>query len=83
MTTPNAPASWHVLGDQITQGTDLKPNGTGLVDYYEIPYRIDSGPAMGHTGTVKVNADAYSQATVAAAIQAAVDNTHAIAGLAG
>jgi len=82
MTTP-ARATWHVLGDQITQGTDLKPNGTGLVDYYQVPYRIDSGPALGHEGSVKVPATSYSQAAVQAAIQAAVDATHGVAGLAG
>lgn len=83
MTTPGTAAAWHVLGDQITQGTDLAPNGTGLRDYYEVPYRIDSGPAMGHQGTVKVPADTYSQATVSAAITAAVGNTHSVAGLSG
>jgi hypothetical protein len=38
---------------------------------------------MGHVGTVKVPADSYSQATVAAAITAAVGSTHAVAGLSG
>jgi hypothetical protein len=83
MTTPTAAASWHVLGDQITQGTDLMPNGTGLRDYYEVPYRIDSGPAMGHQASVKVPVDTYSQATVSAAITAAVAATHGVAGLSG
>lgn len=83
MTTPASAAAWHVLGDQITQGTELKANGTGLVDYYEVPYRIDSGPAMGHTASVKVPVDQYTSATVSAAITAAVAQTHAVAGLAG
>ena len=82
MTMPT-PASWHVLGDGITQGTDLKPNGTGLQDYYQIPYQIDSGPAMGHQGTVKVPALPGWEQQVAPAIQAAVNATHSVAGLTG
>lgn len=77
------PATWHVNGAAITQGTDLSPNGTGLVDFYQVPYVIDTGPAAGHTGTVKVPASQYTKAAVASAIQAAVDNTHGVAGLTG
>ena len=80
---PAQPASWHVLGDQITQGTDLKPNGTGLQDYYQVPYLIDSGPAKGHQGSVKVPAGAGWQDLVGPAIQAQVDATHTVANLSG
>ncbi len=49
-----APPAWHVISDEITQSTELKTSGTGLIDMYTIPYVIDSGPATGHTGSVKV-----------------------------
>lgn len=82
MTMP-APATWHVLGDQITQTTDLKPNGTGLQDVYTVPYLIDSGPAMGHQGSVKIPAGPGWEQLVGPAIQAQVNATHAVAGLTG
>lgn len=82
MTMPAA-ATWHVLGDQITQGTDLKPNGTGLQDFYQVPYLIDSGPAKGHQGAVKIPAGPGWQDQVAAAISAQVAATHTVAGLTG
>lgn len=72
---------WHILGDQIVQTTTLKPGGGGLQDVYEVPYMIDSGPAAGHTGQVTVSSTALNQATVKAAVQAAVDAVHAVAGL--
>lgn len=75
--------TWHVLGDQITQSTTLKPGGGGIVDVYEIPYMIDSGPAAGHTGIVTINATAFNTANVAAAVNAQVAAVHTVAGLAG
>ncbi len=75
--------TWHVLGDQITQSTTLKPGGGGITDVYEVPYMIDSGPAAGHTGIVTINATAYNPANVAAAVNAQVAATHAVASLKG
>lgn len=82
MTTPR-PLTWHVLGGQITQTTELAPNGTGLTDVYVVPYQIDSGPAAGHTSSVKVPISQYSRETVTAAIAAQAAATHDVAGLSG
>lgn len=76
-----APA-WHVLSDEITQSTELKKSGTGLVDMYTIPYVIDSGPATGHTGSVKVAVDNATPDVVANLINAATSTVHALAGIA-
>lgn len=73
--------SWHVLGDEITQSTTLKPGGTGITDVYDVPYVIDSGPAMGHRGTVQIAASAFNEANVKQAIDAAVGAVHGVAGL--
>ena len=83
MTADNSPPTWHVLGDQITQSTVLKPGGTGLSDVYLVPYRIDSGPAAGHTGQVQIPVDQFTADTVRAAVQGAVGATHAVGGLSG
>lgn len=77
-----APPAWHVLADEITQSTELKRSGTGLVDTYTIPYVIDSGPATGHTGSVKVAVDNATPDVVAAMINQAAGAVHAVAPLA-
>jgi hypothetical protein len=46
-----------------------------------VPYRIDSGPAAGHNGVVKVANEDYTPATVEQAITDQVDTTHAIGNL--
>lgn len=76
-----APPAWHVLSDEITQSTELKKSGTGLVDMYTIPYVIDSGPATGHTGSVKVAVDNASPDVVASMINAATSTVHVLAGI--
>jgi hypothetical protein len=76
------PPAWHVLSDEITQSTELKRSGTGLVDMYTIPYVIDSGPAAGHTGSVKTPVDNAGPDVVAALINAATSTVHSVAGLA-
>ena len=75
------PPAWHVLSDEITQSTELKKSGTGLVDMYTIPYVIDSGPAAGHNGSVKTPVDNAGPDVVAALINAATTTVHAIAPL--
>lgn len=77
-----APPAWHVLSDEITQSTELKKSGTGLVDMYTIPYQIDSGPATGHTGSVKVAVDNATPEVVSALINQATATVHAVAPLA-
>lgn len=76
-----APPAWHVLSDEISQSTELKKSGTGLVDMYTIPYVIDSGPATGHTGSVKVAVDNASPDVVANLINAATSTVHTLAGI--
>lgn len=76
------PPAWHVLSDEITQSTELKKSGTGLVDMYTIPYVIDSGPATGHTGSVKVAVDNATPDVVSNLINSATSTVHALAGIA-
>ena len=75
-----APA-WHVLSDEISQSTELKKSGNGLIDMYTIPYVIDSGPATGHTGQVKVAVDNATPDVVANLINSATSTVHALAPL--
>ncbi|HEY6278452.1 MAG TPA: hypothetical protein VIX86_19225 [Streptosporangiaceae bacterium] len=75
--------TWQVLGPQITQSTELAPGGTGIADYYVVPFKITGGPAAGHMGTVKIPADQFSDDTVRAAVQLAADDVHAVAALTG
>lgn len=77
-----APPAWHVLSDEISQSTELKTSGTGLVDMYTIPYVIDSGPATGHTGSIKVAVTNATPDVVAAMINQATSTVHALAPLA-
>jgi hypothetical protein len=76
-----AAVTWHVLGDQIVQTTTLKAGGGGIRDVYQVPYQIDTGPAAGHTGTVQIDASAFNQENVAAAINQQVGAVHLVAGL--
>lgn len=75
------PPAWHVLSDEITQSTELRKSGTGLVDMYTIPYVIDSGPAAGHSGSIKVAVDNATTDVVAAMINQATATVHALAPL--
>jgi hypothetical protein len=77
-----APPAWHVLSDEISQSTELKTSGTGLIDMYTIPYVIDSGPATGHTGSIKVAVDRATPDVVAEMINNATSTVHALAPLA-
>jgi hypothetical protein len=72
---------YHVLGDQIVQTTTLKPGGGGLVDVYQVPYMIDTGPAAGHVGQVQLAASAFNPATVREAIEQQVGAVHSVASI--
>ena len=76
-------ATWHVVGDAITQSTTLARGGTGIKDVYVVPYVIDTGPAAGHSGSVTIDAANFNDKTVADAINAQVGAVHGIAGLKG
>lgn len=76
-------ATYHTLGDQITQTTTLKPGGGGIIDVYNVPYMIDTGPAAGHVGTVTIAASAFNPATVKEAIEQQVKAVHDVAAIKG
>lgn len=72
---------WHVVqgGQRLT--TQLTQAGTGFIDVWEVPYMVDSGPAAGTTGTVRVPAAQYNADVVKAAIDAQVIHLHKVASL--
>lgn len=72
---------WHVVpgGQRLT--TVLTNAGTGFTDVWEVTYEVDSGPAAGTTGQVRVPAAQYNAETVKAAIAAQVSHQHNIASL--
>lgn len=72
---------WHVVegGQRLT--TQISQAGTGFVDVWEVPYRIDSGPAAGTEGVVRVPVAQYNKETVLATISAIVKHNHEVAGL--
>jgi hypothetical protein len=76
-----APVAWHVIGSDIRQTTTLGNGGSGIVDVWEVPYVIDSGPAAGHHGTVTIPHGQYTPERVQAAITDAVSTTHGVADL--
>ena len=73
--------TWHVLGPQIREETQLAEHGTGMAQVHVVPYMIDSGAAKGHVGVLKVAPRDYYPEFVKDAIDEAVGNTHGIATL--
>jgi hypothetical protein len=76
-----AKAAYHVHGDGMTLEPQLNPSGTGIVDVHVVPYTIDSGPAKGHRGAVKVPHPQWSPESARAAIEADVDTHHDVASI--
>lgn len=72
---------WHVLSDQQRLTTQITTTGRGFIDVWEIPYVIDSGPAAGLEGMVRVPADRYNAEVVKATINAIVAHNHAVGSL--
>lgn len=74
-------AKWHIVqgGQRLT--TQITPSGNGFHDVWEVSYMIDSGPAAGTEGLVRIPASQYNAETVKATINALVGHQHAIAGL--
>jgi hypothetical protein len=82
MTMPaqgNYDVKWHVTSQNLT--TTISDSGTGFESVWEVRYAVDSGPATGTTGTVRVPAAQYNAANVKAAIDAQVYHVHNVAGL--
>lgn len=73
--------NWHVVpgGQRLT--TQISPAGNGFQDVWEVSYAIDSGPAAGTEGLIRVPAGQYNAETVAAAINAQVLHQHNVAAL--
>ena len=70
---------WHVTRQNLT--TALSDTGTGFDTVWEVGYMVDTGPAAGTVGTVRVPASQFSAPTVKAAIDAAVYHLDQVAGL--
>lgn len=72
---------WHIVpqGQRLT--TQISPAGNGFIDVWEVTYMIDSGPATGTEGTIRVPAGQYNAETVAATINALVGHQHNVASL--
>ncbi len=73
--------TWHVVdgGQRLT--TVLTTAGNGFQDVWEITYMIDSGPAQGTTGVVRIPASQFNAEVVKAAVNAQALHMHNIAGL--
>lgn len=73
--------SWHIVPNGQRLTTQISPAGTGFQDVWEVTYMIDSGPAAGTEGVVRVPASQYNAETVKAAISELVTHQHNIASL--
>ncbi len=72
---------WHVpQGGQVLT-TDIAPSGTGFIDIWEVTYMIDSGPARGSTGKVRIPADVATPGLVRDTIAEQVSHMHGVASL--
>jgi hypothetical protein len=76
-----AKAAYHVVGDAMALEPRLNAAGTGIEDVHVVPYVIDSGPARGHRGAVKVPHPHWSPEAARAAVEADVDTHHDVASI--
>lgn len=76
-----AMAAYHVGSPPYRVEPQLAENGTGITDVHVIPYVIDSGPAKGHQGTVKIPHASFTVDTVKQAVESDVDVHHQVAGI--
>jgi hypothetical protein len=70
---------WHITSQQLT--TEISDVGTGFQSVWEVRYLIDSGPAAGTTGLIRVPAGQHTADNVKAAIDAQVAALHSVANL--
>lgn len=72
---------WHIIpgGQRLT--TQINPTGTGFSDIWEVTYMIDTGPASGTQGTVRIPTSQYNAETVKATINDLVSTQHNVASL--
>lgn len=74
-------AKWHIVQGGQRLVSQITPSGNGFMDLWEVSYMIDSGPAAGTEGLVRIPASQYNAETVKATINALVAHQHAVAGL--
>lgn len=72
---------WHVVGAGIRQEETLADSGNGLQRMYVIPYVIDSGPAKGHQGVVRVTPEEFTPVRVQQAVESVISAAHLVADL--
>ena len=72
---------WHIPKGGQTLTTDIAPSGTGFMDIWEVAYVIDSGPAAGSSGKIRIPADVATSELVRDTIAAQVDHLHGVASL--
>jgi hypothetical protein len=70
---------WEVDGPSVRQEDTLGPGMSGLMETYVVPYKITSGPARGHTGSVRIPADEFTEDNVREAVSRATSAVHRIA----
>lgn len=73
--------TWHVVPNGQRLTTAINAAGNGFYDVWEITYEIDSGPAAGTQGLIRVPASQYNAETVKATINQQVTHQHNIASL--
>ena len=73
--------TWHVVSGGQRLTTQISPSGNGFQDVWEVTYQIDSGPAAGTEGLIRVPVSQYNAETVKAAINELVSHQHNIASL--
>lgn len=71
--------NWHIVAQ--TQDTVLSDTGPGFETVWEVTYMVDSGPAQGTKGRVRIPVGMHNAETVKQAVDAAVYHLDAIAGL--
>jgi hypothetical protein len=76
-----AQAAYHVIGSAMSMEPRLNEGGTGIEDVHVIPYQIDSGPAKGHRGQVKIPHSQFSVDTARQAVESEVDVHHQVAAI--
>lgn len=77
-----AQAAYHVTPPLPPVEPRLNENGTGIEDVHPVPYMIDSGPAKGTRGVVKVPHSQYTPENVKNAVEADVNAHHQVAAIA-
>jgi hypothetical protein len=67
---------YHVLVNQVRTEDTLLPGNAGLQEVHVIPYSVDSGPAKGHSGTIRVPTGQETPAEVDRLIRAKIGTLH-------